>query len=241
MITELIMLFVSAILFYCAVKIARSAKPILKQPERFLVYYLMGCGIAIFLYMMRMFLVWHGPVPDVVGASLPDQWSVPILCYKLGGAFHIFGMLSAMVFAGLLFTRRGEKFWRIILLVLFVSLLAVFMPAELLCDRIMIEPYEIFVSARTEYLLAGAGFAQFAMLIPLLLFILIPVLGFAVHGFRTKGGERTKSLLFSLGFLVMIVAAILDGLAPWPALLFLWRILYGVSGVITYSAFKIKI
>jgi hypothetical protein len=239
MITELIMLSVAVTLFYLATKITKSLEPPkLKDPGRFLAYCLIGCGIGFLgCDLLRMILVGFGPLPDSIGDVVLDQYSVPLLCYKFGSIFYCFGLLSSVVFAGLFFTRWGEGVWRTILIVLFLLSL-VLIPLRIPCQRIPIEPYEVLVFARIEYLLGMTKFVPF--LLSLILLAFFPGVRFLIHGLKVKGNERKKSILFSFGFLILTGVGLVDGMAPWPALIFLWRILYGVGGGIIYFAFKVK-
>ena len=237
MITELIMLAVVAIFFYFASRITKRIKPFMKSPQRFLVYYLIGCGIAIFSYVMRMFLVEYGAIPPF-GVLVQDNFSIPALFYKFGGILHITGFLCAAVFTFLLFGKISEKRGKYIIIALLIISIPLFGLLPLQVEQIPVEPYEIFVNARTEYILPRLPMLIFAAVIVLLL---ISVLVWIMNGIKASGGQRKKCFFFAFGFLTMFIAALLDGFYPDPAMLFLWRILYGISGGITYFAFKIKV
>lgn len=237
MITEIIMVAVVVLFLYFAAMITKRIKPFMKSPQRFLVYYLIGCGVAIFSYALRMFLVNYGPVPPM-GELGEDMLSIPAFCYKFGGIFHIFGFFSAFVFTFILFGKGSEKMWRWVIIALLIISIPLFGLLPLEIEQIPVEPYEIFVGARTEYALPKLPMLVFGIAVILLT---VSVLMWFINGIRTGGGQRKKFFLFGLGFLTMFVAAMLDGVAPDPSLLFVWRILYGVSGAVTYLAFRVEV
>lgn len=222
------MLFSIIVFWWLGIKTQKHYKRTKAAVILYLSLFLLFSGAGIAGYLLRMiFAEW--PTADTV-------------FLMIGGIFQISGVLSGLIFSLFLFkvswAEKRLKLFFIIAVVIITGLsLVVFLLPVYEINEISPDPYSLFSAKRTEFVFIAP--VKILMAIVIILPLLIICSSLFREGFKNKE-IRKKSWLISLGFLLYLMAMFFDGVAFTPLLLWMWRLLYGISGLVIYKSFTMK-
>lgn len=217
MITEAIMLLSASLMFYLGKEIYEGYQETGKKSLIYLITFAFGSGLGLIGYVLRMVFMDY-----------------QILFYKAGGIIHGVGAFSGLMFAiSLFYPKYRDKID--LLYAIPAAVAAVFWSSDLDVVQIPKEIYEPSFVERTELVIPTL--TQITILPVVFLAPLLGAIVFLYYGYKEN---KVKPYYYGAGMAVSAFAFLLDSLAPWPSMVFLWRLMYGVSALLMLHAYRIE-